>query len=472
MFLHRWIGIALCLLFVTWFATGIVMIYAPFPSLPSTERISRADSIDVSQAVAISTALEASGIETVDRARLVSHQRRPLLVLESAGGQAAARFADDGTALPALTSDDAAGVAAHFANENVSSVVGPIDYDQWIVHQRFDRYRPFFRVTMSDDLGTELYVSQVSGDILQRTTGSERAWNYVGAVVHWIYPTIIRKNWALWDQLVWWLSLVGIIGAVLGMALGIVRFSGARRRGRSGIASPFVGWIRLHHQLGLLFGGVVLVWIFSGWLSMDHGRLFSVPEPTPAQTRAFRGIPLADVIEDVSPGSLGELAGAREIEFAAINGKPIIIGRDAQVTGTFLMEPNGALSAGPTLADVESAARAAWPNNGIVESYAVTPNDSYTNLLEGSLGSDLIRIVLDDESGTWIHADMTAGRIASVMDRSRRAYRWLYNGLHSLDFPGLAGRRPLWDIVIIALMAGGLAMSVTGVVVGWRRLFR
>ena len=31
--LHRWLGIAFCLLFAMWFATGIVMHFVPFPSL-------------------------------------------------------------------------------------------------------------------------------------------------------------------------------------------------------------------------------------------------------------------------------------------------------------------------------------------------------------------------------------------------------------------------------------------------------
>ena len=36
--LHRWLGIAFCLLFAMWFATGIVMHFVPFPSLTESER--------------------------------------------------------------------------------------------------------------------------------------------------------------------------------------------------------------------------------------------------------------------------------------------------------------------------------------------------------------------------------------------------------------------------------------------------
>jgi uncharacterized iron-regulated membrane protein len=81
-----------------------------------------------------------------------------------------------------------------------------------------------------------------------------------------------------------------------------------------------------------------------------------------------------------------------------------------------------------------------------------------------------MRITLDDPSATWVHLDGMTGEIVSVMDRSRRAYRWWFNGLHSLDFPGLVQRRPVWDVVMLILLAAGFAFSLTGVVIGVRRL--
>ena len=37
------------------------------------------------------------------------------------------------------------------------------------------------------------------------------------------------------------------------------------------------------------------------------------------------------------------------------------------------------------------------------------------------------------------------------MERASRWNRWLYHGFHSLDFPFLYYKRPLWDIVVILL---------------------
>jgi hypothetical protein len=52
----------------------------------------------------------------------------------------------------------------------------------------------------------------------------------------------------------------------------------------------------------------------------------------------------------------------------------------------------------------------------------------------------------------------------------RWAGRWLYHGLHSLDFPWLYTHRPLWDVVMIAFMGGGTALGVTSLILAWRVL--
>ena len=58
------------------------------------------------------------------------------------------------------------------------------------------------------------------------------------------------------------------------------------------------------------------------------------------------------------------------------------------------------------------------------------------------------------------------------MDASQRWQRILFNALHSLDFPWLLAYRPAWDLVVIALCGLGLGLSVTAVVIAWRRLQR
>src|SRR5205085_10649939 len=47
-FLHRWLGVALCLLFLLWFPSGIGMMYWDFPSVAAADRLERSPSLDAS----------------------------------------------------------------------------------------------------------------------------------------------------------------------------------------------------------------------------------------------------------------------------------------------------------------------------------------------------------------------------------------------------------------------------------------
>ncbi|CAB3914758.1 hypothetical protein LMG1864_05004 [Achromobacter ruhlandii] len=82
------------------------------------------------------------------------------------------------------------------------------------------------------------------------------------------------------------------------------------------------------------------------------------------------------------------------------------------------------------------------------------------------------RLVFDDPQASWVYLDPRTGQVLSRQDRGNRASRWLFAFLHSWDWTGLLARRPLWDILLVFLSLGGVALSLTGVVIGWRRLGR
>jgi hypothetical protein len=68
--------------------------------------------------------------------------------------------------------------------------------------------------------------------------------------------------------------------------------------------------------------------------------------------------------------------------------------------------------------------------------------------------------------------DPEVGQIVGQVNRLNRIERWLYNGLHTLDFSFLYYNRPLWDAVVIALSLGGTAVSGIGLFLGLKRLRR
>ena len=45
-FIHRWLGVALCLLFLLWFPSGIGMMYFPMPSVTPAARLERLPVLD------------------------------------------------------------------------------------------------------------------------------------------------------------------------------------------------------------------------------------------------------------------------------------------------------------------------------------------------------------------------------------------------------------------------------------------
>ena len=119
----------------------------------------------------------------------------------------------------------------------------PISYDQWTVSGEFDSDRPLYRVALDDSDGTELYVSSITGAVVLVTTRSARALNYVGSIVHWIYPATLRHHRPIWSALLWWLSLVATCGAAAGIVIGLIRLATTHRRARRPIAACKAGTI-------------------------------------------------------------------------------------------------------------------------------------------------------------------------------------------------------------------------------------
>ncbi|MGH7485241.1 MAG: hypothetical protein ACREMY_06490, partial [bacterium] len=327
---HRWAGIVLCLFFSLWFVSGAILIYVPFPSLSQAARLRGAETVDVSRiVVSPGEAVRASAVGALDRLRVVNVDGRVIYVLQPLGAPVRAVDAHSGIAIEAFDVATASRVAAGFAKLRVKRIEGPIDFDQWMVADEFDALRPFYRAEIADTIGTELYVSARSGEVVQWTHRHERAWNYLGAVVHWIYPTVLRRHWVVWDQVVWWLSLAGIIVASIGIWLGITRVPGRQRSGRWKL-TPFRGWLRWHHILGLSAGAIVFTWILSGWLSMDHGRLFSLPDPAEGRTARFRGVPLSEVAQSIRAEQLRQIGPFHEAELNVISSVPLWVTRDPE----------------------------------------------------------------------------------------------------------------------------------------------
>jgi len=92
----------------------------------------------------------------------------------------------------------------------------------------------------------------------------------------------------------------------------------------------------------------------------------------------------------------------------------------------------------------------------------------YSRLRGESRPLPVLRLKFAD--ATWFHLDVASGELLERSNATNRIYRWLYNGLHFWDFPGLLTRPLLREVLILGLSLGGLLLSLLGVAVGWRRL--
>jgi hypothetical protein len=460
--LHRWLGIAFCLLFAMWFATGIVMHFVPFPSLTETERFAGLAPAEVGEAVmAVADAVAASGIADATRVRLIRRSDGPVYVASGPSRLRAVRASDGRDASVSSPEVVLAIAQAHARQRGLdaahAAIVARADYDQWSVPNGFDRHRPLFRVALGDVAGTEVYVSSLTGEVVLDTTRSERGWNLAGSVLHWIYPTVLRSNWALWDGVVWTLSLLALIAAVLGAVLGVVRLRFRERQ----ISSPYRGWHALHHIIGLIATIFVLTWIFSGWLSMDHGRLFSRGQVTAAEAGVTNALPdwKTAVAFDRKPIS----SAAGEVEWLGFNGavyRRERIGLDKQV----LVRPDDREAGVFSTQEVASLMMRLAAGCGAPSIVAVNDDYPAQSIVPGA---PVYRSRCGD---LWFDIDGADGSVLQRLDASRRAYRWVYSALHTLDFPILVAH-PRWrDVLIVGLCALGLVFSITGMVIGWRRL--
>ena len=107
-----------------------------------------------------------------------------------------------------------------------------------------------------------MYVSEVTGEVVQYTTRDSRIGAYFGAIPHWLYFTPLRENGPLWSKVVIWASGIGALTSFLGLIVGIWISLPQKR-------IPYAGQKRWHAILGLIFGVVTCTWVFSGMLSMD-----------------------------------------------------------------------------------------------------------------------------------------------------------------------------------------------------------
>ena len=465
-FTHRWVGIAIGWLMLMWCLSGIVMLYVQYPDLTQSERLAHLEPLRVDRCCT------AQNVPLAATARIASFSMEMLdgsllLRLMPEGGAVVLLEPETGSVVDTVTSELALRVAAAWKGTNgaAATVEGPqARPDQWTVYPRYGATRPLYHVDLHDDAGTELYVSSRTGEVVQKTTRTQRFWNWLGAVPHWLYFTRIRDNAPLWNNLVIYSSLLGCFLTLFGLYLGIWQL---RRGPDTRLYSPHRGWKYWHHVPGLIFGVLVLSWVFSGLMSMQPWG-FLESDGIEAEARQVRGgLPEWQEVQRVLQRlPMAELpADTVRISSSILGGKLHVLATDR---GGGRMRFDAQWQPSPLSAEEIGQAGQAL---GAVRVATLQQEDEFYYAFASSVASlPVVRLTMADD--TRIYMDPVTGDLRTKIDSAARGYRWLHLGLHRLDFTAGMRRRPVWDVLVWTLLLGATSVSITGVWLGVRYLRR
>ena len=463
---HRYLGIALGLVVTLWCLSGFVMMYVQYPRLDADEQAGGLAPLNLDGCCRVPNVL---GNLALDRFRLEMLTGRPVLRLFHGRTQTvvdlqAGEVLGDVDAAKARAIATSAAIA--YDLEGTPTLQGAIERDQWTVYGSYGPHRPLFHFTVDDAPGTEFYISSKTGEVVQMTTANVRFWNWIGSVVHWLYPTVLRQHTAVWVQTVIWLTIVSLFLTVVGVYIGIRQFR-FRRRGRK---SPYRGWALWHHYAGLVFGLFTLTWLTSGLFSMNpwgalEGRSFAFEDQRLRggqldldRTKAFA----RSISGGVMPGAV-RIEGvmvAGELTFVALTDD----GARRRLTGDLRSVetlPEGFFAAAPARMRPDVPARqAGWLSEG----------DAYYFSHHEERRFPVYRIEYGDSERLYL--DSVSGELAFAVDLERQWLRWVFHALHRGDFSALVRSRPFWDLMMWPLLLGVTAGALTGSWIGIRRVVR
>src|SRR6185369_13266712 len=209
-------GVVLCLLFFVWFTSGIVMMYWSYPAVRAEDRLERSPSLDASQIrLSPSEAFAKTRMpQPAAAARLNVFDGRPVYRFR-AGRAETLVYADTGELQTAVSPEMIRRAASAWTGQPAAAASADEirEVDQWTVAGGLRTLRPLWKFSWPN--GEQVYISGVTGEVVQYTTTTSRFWAWLGAIPHWLYFTPLRKHQPEWSRVVIWTSGVGTVASLL-----------------------------------------------------------------------------------------------------------------------------------------------------------------------------------------------------------------------------------------------------------------
>ncbi len=471
---HRYLGIGVGFVLLLWCLSGFVMMYVQFPELDGRARLAIAPALELAECCEFPANPGLSAVPFTYARLEMLDARTP--VLRAGLPQAAALNIDVRLGREYLSTEDL-GDDVHIAADFRARELGPgpttgpelVGTDQWTITAEYNPHRPLLKYSAEDEAGTQWYVSGKSGEIVLVTTARQRIWNYLGAIVHWLYPSLLRSNTALWSQTVIWLSLLGGFLTITGLYIGIMQFG----RRRSGKFSPYRGLGLWHHYAGLVFGVITLIWVLSGTLSMNPWGLLE-GEGSALERDNLRGghlnwTQIREVLQRATRHTWPQ--DTVRLELIKLLDEPYLVATQRSGQQTRYSPDTFA----PALLDTtqwQALSVGLLGATPALESTLLNSEDAYYYDHRRAVILPVYRIRSDDEQKRIYYLSGNTGELILKVDNGSRWYRWLFTGLHSADFFAALRSRPLWDMVMWLFLIGTTLVCGTGTWMAVRRLRR
>lgn len=481
---HRWSGIGFCLLMLLWLVSGVVMLYVGYPKLLPQERLRALPPLSapgccVSAEAALARSRAPEQVQELVLTRIGEHWRYRL---REGDGTLQLVDAMTGQALPPADDATALASARAFLPGASAELQGQVDDDRWTHGRSLDPHRPLFMVQMGDAQNTLLYVSSRTGEVVLDAPQAQRYWNFVGAWLHWLYMFRDGSSDPFWTWLLIALSVLGTLSAIAGACTGLWRWR-FRGRYKSGHRTPYRNLpMRWHHVAGLTFGTMLILWMFSGIMSMNPVGIFNPGHGRPDIVAYRQGTPGA-VHATLPPSEALDMlqqAGftASELEWKVLAGAAYLQAHSADGKSRLVVQHNNGWAVQESWTDGVLAQAASRLHSASIESVEFLQDyDAYYYARHGAsmyAGNErplpILKLTFSDIGRTQTYIDPRTGDVVHSMDRAQRTGRWLFNLLHSWDLPVFLRPALARDIVIILLTLGAFAIAATGCVIAVRRL--
>lgn len=462
--IHRIPGIFFSILFLLFFLTGIVLIYKDFPGVKQTDRICRNKAL-TGNLPAIETILSSiPPTDSITGIALEMLANRPVFIIKT--DQSEYRyFADSQKRYTSVTPCIINQVAGQWSNHPIQRIDTLNNIDIWIMYSRMAKEFPIYKIHFKGEAKEELYLSSRTGEALQYTDADSRFWAWIGAIPHWVYIVPLREDGGkAWVQAVQWVSGISCLVCLSGLFIGIRTYW--RNRKRTGKwQSPYVKpWFKWHHITGFIFGLVVFTWMFSGYMSVTKVPQWFCKVHQKPDLAALQGGKLQP--ETFMPDYREVIRSfpfpVKRIEWNRFAGTPYYkVDTDqkqmlADASGNkitpFVFNEKVGLEAVKRL----------HHDSVSVSGSMLAEYDALYISRKGKLPLPVFRISVNDRDNSRYYIDPATMQVRYYNDNIKWS-RWLYGGLHSFNIPWLVKNPWIWNLIMYTLLAGGIAVSITGI---------